>query len=244
MTIELYKKPKNVTIIEGFPGFGLVGSITTEFLVDHLHAELIGKIFLPKQPAIATIHKSSIVYPMSIYYSKEKNLIILEGLYVVPGSEWDIASDILKIAEETKAKDIISLEGVHLPPKQGADGEAANEKEPSVYFYTSNWDQKPLKSLGYESINEGVVMGVSGSLLLKNRNYPHCCLFVEARIKYPDSAAAAKLIDTLNKIIKINIDYAPLLESAKEFEEKLKGIVMNTENAKKINDQKQMNYVG
>ena len=46
MKIILKKKPKNPTIIEGFPGFGLVGTIASEFLIDHLNTEMIGKIWI------------------------------------------------------------------------------------------------------------------------------------------------------------------------------------------------------
>ena len=42
MEIKLNRKPKNPIIIEGFPGIGFIGSITTEFLVEHLKAEKIG----------------------------------------------------------------------------------------------------------------------------------------------------------------------------------------------------------
>ena len=42
MEIKLTKKPQNPTLIEGFPGFGLIGTITTEFLIEHLKAEKIG----------------------------------------------------------------------------------------------------------------------------------------------------------------------------------------------------------
>ena len=36
MKIELSTKPKSPTIIGGFPGFGLVGMIATEYLINHL----------------------------------------------------------------------------------------------------------------------------------------------------------------------------------------------------------------
>ena len=44
MQVVLTKKPKKVIIITGFPGFGLIGTITTEFLIEHLKALPIGKI--------------------------------------------------------------------------------------------------------------------------------------------------------------------------------------------------------
>lgn len=259
MTLELYEKPKNVTIIEGFPGYGLVGSITTEFLVDHLDAKLIGKIFLPKQPAIATIHQSRIIYPMSIFYSKARNTIVLEGLYVVPGSEWDIANDVIELAKLTKAKEIISLEGVHVPSQNALNqilkdkiaGEVPDESQESkkktvpVFYFTKNTEtEKTLKEKGYKPIKEGVVMGVSGSLLLKSSEIPHCCLFAEAKTEYPDSEAAAELIKALDSIVGLEIDYKPLLKSAEQFERKLKELIQNTIKARENTEKRDMNYVG
>ena len=36
MELKLTKKPKGVTILNGFPGIGLIGTISTEFLMEHL----------------------------------------------------------------------------------------------------------------------------------------------------------------------------------------------------------------
>ena len=66
MKIKLIKKPKNPIIMEGFPGFGLVGTIACEFLIDHLNTELIGKVLLEDEPAIVAIHKGKIIEPLSI----------------------------------------------------------------------------------------------------------------------------------------------------------------------------------
>ena len=51
---EITKKVKAQTVIEGFPGFGLVSTIATGFLIDHLKCEQIGKYWFEEgQPAIA-----------------------------------------------------------------------------------------------------------------------------------------------------------------------------------------------
>ena len=42
MEIKISKNIKNPIIISGFPGFGLVGSIATEFLIEHLKTEKDG----------------------------------------------------------------------------------------------------------------------------------------------------------------------------------------------------------
>ena len=50
--LVLKKRPRGVTIIEGFPGIGLVGTITTEYLTEHLKTEKIGGVLIDDVPAI------------------------------------------------------------------------------------------------------------------------------------------------------------------------------------------------
>ena len=77
MNFELSKKPKNPTILEGFPGFGLVGTISTEYLIEHLNAEKIGQITIEESPPMVAIHQGKVIDPVGIYYSK----IIVVGQY-------------------------------------------------------------------------------------------------------------------------------------------------------------------
>ena len=115
MEINLKKKPKSPLIVEGFPGIGLVGTIATEFLIDHLDTEQIGDMWTKEMPAIAAVHKEKVVNPIGIFYNKKYNLVLIHGVTVINGLEWDIASSIIKIAKTLKAKSIISLEGVGSP---------------------------------------------------------------------------------------------------------------------------------
>ena len=129
MKIELYEKPKNVIIIEGFPGFGLVGTISTEFLLDHLDTKLIGKIWISEMPAIAAIHQSKVVQPLSIHYNKKYNLVIVHGITATVGIEWKIADAVLDIAKQMSAKEILSLEGI--------GSNKMDEINPKVFYYCS-----------------------------------------------------------------------------------------------------------
>ena len=90
MRMKLKKKPKDVTIIEGFPGFGLVGTITTEFLLEHLKAELIGNFMFEEMPTIVAIHDSKLVHPMGIYHDKKYNLLIFHMVTSTQGYEWKV----------------------------------------------------------------------------------------------------------------------------------------------------------
>src|SRR3989338_8059236 len=121
VTLVLNKKPKNVTIIEGFPGLGLVGKITTEFLTEHLKTEKIGNVMIDDVPAIVAVHASKVIEPITIHYNKEYNIVIVHAISLGKGLGWDIADIIQELATQLSAKEIISIEGVgSMKPTGGA----------------------------------------------------------------------------------------------------------------------------
>ena len=115
MEIRLSSKPSKPKIIEGFPGIGMIGTIATEFLIEHLKAEKIGSFYYNELPATIAIHDGMLVDPMCVFYSKEHNLIILHTILSVTGMEWTIADNLNKLAKETNATEIISVEGISSP---------------------------------------------------------------------------------------------------------------------------------
>ncbi|MEK6947376.1 MAG: PAC2 family protein, partial [Nanoarchaeota archaeon] len=112
MEIKLWKKPKNCTIIEGFPGFGLVGTIATEFLIEHLKTEQIGKILFNDMPAMVAIHENKLVEPLGVFYNQKYNVVLLHAITAATHYEWEMADTIKKLSTSLGAKEIISLEGV------------------------------------------------------------------------------------------------------------------------------------
>ena len=107
MQIILKKKPKNPRIISGFPGFGLVGTIATEFLIDHLKVEQIGKITVEEMPAVVAIHNSKIVDPFGIFYDKKYNIVIVHAIVPTQGFEWKLADFIMELATKLQTKELI-----------------------------------------------------------------------------------------------------------------------------------------
>jgi uncharacterized protein (TIGR00161 family) len=230
MQIELFKKPKGVTIIEGFPGFGFVSTIATEFLVEHTGAELIGRIKIEEIPPVIAIHKSAVVEPVGIFYSKKYNLVIVYALVPVSGYEWKLANMIQELAKQLNAKEIIGLEGV-----------GGKENANNIYYLANKSDK--FKKIKIERLNEGIVMGVTGALLLKKK-LPVSCIFAETGMGLPDSRAAAKVIEVLDDYLNLKIDYKPLLKKAEEFESKVKGIISKSKNAVDQKDKKALDYFG
>ncbi len=237
MKLVLKEKPKSPIIIEGFPGFGLVGTIATQFLIKHLNTKQIGYISAEGQVPITAVHDGKIIPPLSIFYDKKYNLVILHALTGVNGFEWEISDILDELCKELKCKEIISIEGIA----------AVSAEKTNVYFYSTEEGKKSkLSNLKLEPLKEGIVMGVSGALLLK-QSLPLSCIFVESHVNIADSMAAAKIIEVLDRYLSLNVDFKPLLKTAQEFESKLKTIIMKNKELgemQKGSEKQQLGYIG
>ncbi|MCX6741866.1 MAG: PAC2 family protein [Candidatus Pacearchaeota archaeon] len=236
LKIELTEKPTTKPIlIEGFPGFGFVSTIATEYLIKHLGAKSIGKISSDKVQPIAAIHKGELINPLGIFYDKKSNILIVQAVTPVDGLEWELAETINELVKQLKVKEIIGLEGVN---------SEVSGKDPKVFFYSkAKTVQDKLNKLKILPLEEGIIIGVTGALLMKTTS-PLSCFFVEAHSQMPDNKAAAKLIDTLDKYLKLQIDTGPLVEKAKEFEVKIKDLMTKVADAKSVKEDKALSYMG
>jgi uncharacterized protein len=235
MKLELFEKPKKgAVIIEGFPGFGLVSTIVTEFLIDHLDAKLIGRFASEKIPAIIAMHKGKIVEPFGIFYDEKNNIVIVRAIASVTKLEWEITKSLLDLYNEIKAKEFISIEGVS----------AEEGKKSTTAFYYSEDKQKArsFEKIGLKPLEEGIIVGVTAALLAKLPQTTF--LFVEATSELPDSRAAAKIIEVLDKYLGLKVDYKPLLEKAEKFEKKIKEILVKGFETIQEKAKKETGYVG
>jgi uncharacterized protein len=232
--VKLSKKPKNPIVIEGFPGFGLIGTIATEFLMSHLECEQIGKYYFEDMPPTVAIHNGKVIDPVGIYYNKKYNIVIIHAISGTPNIEFAAAKVVMDVCEQLQPKELIDVEGVGSPD----EGER-------VFYYSNSKDSiKKFKAIGVPVLGEGIIMGVTGALLLKVENIPFSCIFAESHTGLPDSKAAAKVIEALDKYLGLNIDYTPLLKQAEKFEEKLRGLLEKSQATKDIQKKKALNYVG
>jgi uncharacterized protein len=213
MHLNLKKRPSKPTIIVGFPGFGLVGTIATKFLMDHLELEHIGGIESDHLLPLAAIHKSKLVGPLDFFYNKKHNLVIIQTLSEITGHEWKVSEILQDLAEDLKAKEVIILEGVPTTTKK---------KDYGIYYYSQN---KAFEKLGVKPIEEAVMMGATATLLLRCKSVPVSALLSEGHSNMPDSEAAARIIKILDQYIGMKIDFKPLLAAAKKFETMLKGLM-------------------
>lgn len=235
MRLVLHKKPKNVTIIEGFPGFGLIGTIATEFLMEHLQTEKIGIVEMEEAPAMIAIHQNKVIEPISIHYNKKYNMVLVHAINVGKDLAWKVAEVISELAKVLSAKEIISLEGVGSP----------NPASGRIFYYSTvnTGSTKKLSNLA-SPLMEGIIVGVTGALLARHTEIPIMALFAEAQSNLPDSKAAAEIIKALDAYTGINVDPKPLLQQAEAFEKQLKELMQKGKKAEELQDEKKLSYVG
>jgi len=83
-------------------------------------------------------------------------------------------------------------------------------------------------------------------MLVGLKNSRVSCVFAETHSSLPDSKAAAKVIEVLDKYLGLKVDYRPLLKKAEEFETKVKDLVAKSKDAVVKNKEHKdaLNYLG
>ncbi|MCD6522780.1 MAG: proteasome assembly chaperone family protein [Candidatus Diapherotrites archaeon] len=205
------------TLVEGFPGIGLVGTIAVGYLAEKQGAECIGYIISKKFPPMASIHKGKPVFPARIYVDKKNKMVMLFSEFVVPAETvYDIAESIIEWVKQKKIKMIISLAGMT---------SMGFQEKPQIYGIASNDEmEKILGEHSVKIITEGVTTGVSGILMAKCaiENVPAMSLLIETTHGYPDPGAAAELLEKVEDITGVSIKTEALMEEARQIETKMK----------------------
>jgi len=203
------------TLIEGFPGMGLVGTIGAKYLVEKLKFEEAGyidaNIFIP----IIRIHEGTPINPSRIYVHREKKLAVIISEQIVPKHYTQkLAKAIVEWIEENNFSRLISLEGINAGEKNQNKiyGIAANKKSLSV-----------LAQYKVEPIKEGITTGITSLILLelkKNEDFEAISILGNVNLQ-ADYKASATILRKVAEILGITLDTAPLLSEAKKTEKEL-----------------------
>ncbi len=211
MKCVMKKKPKGATVVLGFPGLGLVSTIASKFILDHIQADPIGHISIDEQAPLVAVHDGKLVQPISLYYNKQYNLVIVQSLTEVANLEWQVADVILKMCKDIQAKELIILEST-----------PTREADINVMCF-ANKKAKPIK--GIEPLKNAILMGLTSAILLRAKTFPVRCLFAEVHSNLPEHEAAAKVVESLDNHLGLKVDFKPLLKQAQEFEANVRQMV-------------------
>ena len=218
--IKLFKNCdlKDYTLIDAFPGVGLVGPMAGSYMIEKLKMEYIGYIDSDEFPPIAAIHYSVPMFPARIYRDEKYKLLVAMSEFVIPaGTVYSLSRELLAFVRKNGISKTISISGM---PSQ----------KPSDVAYITSPDQNVIKKavkLGLKTISEGVVAGVGAVLMTNSNQYKveSMNILVEVNPQMMDPKYAEIAILGLNKLTDINIELKDLEEEAKVVESKMRDVL-------------------
>ncbi|MCX8194482.1 MAG: PAC2 family protein [Candidatus Micrarchaeota archaeon] len=216
---------KRPVLIEGFPGLGLVGTISASYLIEKLKMEPLGYITSDQFPPIAAVHNHRPLFPARMYWSSKYDMVVFVSEFVIPiGAVNELADKIYEFAQKNKVQKIISLGGITIKGEQ--DTVYAISSSPKV-------SERLAHIKGVELIKEGATTGVTGMLLAKGaiEGYPVVSLLAESQEGYMDPKAASMVLKVLSELLNISIDTTALEDEAKLIDEKVKKIMNKAKSA-------------
>ncbi|MFH0970718.1 MAG: PAC2 family protein [Candidatus Diapherotrites archaeon] len=223
---------KGYTLIEGFPGMGLVGTITTKYLVDNIDFKEIGhlhsEVFMP----IIRIHRGIPVFPSRIYVNDKHKLIVLISEQVIPRPYIPrVAQTVISWILGNGISRVISLAGIQ-----------TGQKDVKVYGIAANAESRDMfKGLDIEMIEDGITTGITALMMLHLRESNVKAISMLGNVTIgADYKAAAELIKRLNKLFSFNLKVDPLYEQAKKTEQEIISQLRKVQETQQQEDQADM----
>lgn len=202
---EIKKKElKNPIIFAGFVGAGLVGPLAINHIIDKLEMEEIAVMRSKYLPPSTVFMNGRLRHPFRFYSNPDGTIcaiiceitLKMEGLYCLVAS-------ILDWAAEKGSKEIVILDGV-----------ASTEHDNKAYCAAEEDLVRTMAEKDINMIPQGFITGMPGGILNECivREIQGLTLLAKANKISPDSAAAATLIEALNRFYEMDIDTTKLKE--------------------------------
>ncbi len=219
-TLKKYKSLNKPTLIAGFPGPGLVGSISTSFIIDYLNMHQIACLESDYiTPGVIYIG-GKLRHPFRIYANKEKNIfvmvceapILINGIHIVMDTliRWSKENNVKEVIvldsiplngmlKEGRKTIILHDDGLH---REGIDKDRKyNKNQISKFEKNSNLDRNAIEnSTNYNYT--AYIGGLAGGLLSSCLSYGISCtaILVPAPTGLADPEGAALLIESFDKL--------------------------------------------
>ncbi len=208
--MKVFSKPvsgEGSSVLMGFPGSGLVGSIALQYLVDQMEFELIGVMTSKYFPPLAMMNKGVINVPFRLY-EKGKLVVVVADIPIHAMICYEISNGIMDWLKPFNILEVVTIAGI-----------VTNEPEKRVFgVSTTDEDLEKIKDLTI-ILPVGSISGIASSILIecKVRGIPAYGLLGET-INAPDPRASAATLEVLKKMYEIDLDTQPLIEQAEEIE--------------------------
>lgn len=211
--INVISKPlpmDSTSVLIGFPGSGLVGTIALQYMVDQLGFEQIGTMTSKFFPPLAMMNKGVINDPVRIYIKNDIAAIVAD-IPIHPMICYETSRDIIDWIEQFKPKEVLTIAGI-----------ITNEPEKRVFGVATTTEA--LKRIEEHTLllPIGSISGIASSLLTecKARGIAAYGLLGET-VNAPDPRSSAATIEVLNKLYNLSLDMQPLIDQAVEIEQSM-----------------------
>ncbi|SFS79794.1 proteasome assembly chaperone family protein [Halostagnicola kamekurae] len=206
---------ENATLVEGFPGIGLVGKIATDHLIEELDMRYYASVHCDGLPRVGIYREGdrTVRPPVRLYVSEDEGLLALQ-------SDTPISAD----AAETVASCLTGWlvdEGVR---PIYLSGRPADEDGAHALAGVATGDGgDALDAIDVELPSEdGIISGPTGALLNRaaQSDLDAIGLVVECSPNFPDPEAASELIErAIAPLADLSIDVERLRERDEEIQQ-------------------------
>ena len=204
------------TLVEGFPGVGLVGKIAVDHLVDECGMVHYANVHCDGLPAVAAYgsNDTALRTPVRIYADPERAVLALQSDVPVTAAAATEVSDCLGGWLEEYDVTPVFLSGL---PREKDD------EVPSLHGVASGDGDALLADAGIEAPPEaGLISGPTGALLghAVETGATAVGLVVESDPQFPDPEAARILLkDGIEPLAGVDVPLDDLVEHAEEIRE-------------------------
>lgn len=217
---------RNPVFIEGLPDVGLVGVISSAFLVDQLKLRPYGHVESDLLPPVMVLHNAELMHPVRLYASEDGGFVVLTSeIAVPPALQMPLAYAIVDWAIRNRVSRTISMNGYPVPNRLDIE-------KPAIYGVGNSGSAlEYLKKYGVEIIEEGFIAGFYALLLREAAKYriDGIALLGQSFPKYPDPGAAAGVVSKLSEMLGVKVDVKPLLDKGDEIKLSMKDLMKQTE---------------
>ena len=232
---RLASTPDHPTLIVGFPGTGLVGSISINYIIESMAMHQIAAIDSEFVIPTVTYIGGMLRHPFRIYHDNKISMyaLICEAP-IRPEGAHSIMETVVRWMEEQEIGEVIVLDGI---PVRGFP---SKDREPIVLTSYGNKDGNGMSEAA-------LMTGTSAALLSSclSNNVACTAVLVQATIGVPDPEGAAVLLERISDMpnVPLEINTAPLIKKGKEIKRRL---IEDIENLKMLeeSDTKRSSYAG
>jgi len=220
------------TIIAGFPSVSLASILTVGYLREQMNLPMIGVISSDSFPPRAIIENGRPSHPIRIYGDKRIVVIICEFKLPNTESTYNIVDSILDFAVRHKANMIVTLEGL---PSDKIDPKTGLLDEKLHFISTNKQFSEIMLTMEHIPLTDAVINGVTGLILAEGglKSVDLGCLLVPAAAHYPEAHGAVNVVKTLVAGLKLNVDTAPLEQSAQRIRRTVDKFIESAKEANK-----------